>query len=101
MASSIIHLAITNELIKLLSFTDANRLKFGAVVVDAGVGGNMYGNAHMKVNVQDGTKNLNSTFVLFRPYGTDNVNRLQVIQWVICSFFFWENIVPDYNTTIR
>ncbi len=56
MASSIIHLAITNELIKRLSFTDANRLKFGAVVVDAGVGGNMYGNAHMKVNVQDGKK---------------------------------------------
>ena len=43
MASSIIHLAITNELIKLLSFTDANRLRFGAVVVDAGVGGNKYG----------------------------------------------------------
>ena len=43
MASSIIHLAITNELIKRLSFTDANRLKFGAVVVDAGVGGNKYG----------------------------------------------------------
>ena len=56
MASSIIHLAITNELVKRLSFTDANRLKFGAVVVDAGVGGNKYGNAHMKVNVQDGTK---------------------------------------------
>ena len=54
MASSIIHLAITNELTKRLSFTDANRLKFGAVVVDAGVGGNKYGNAHMKVNVQDG-----------------------------------------------
>ena len=56
MASSIIHLAITNELIKRLSFTDANRLKFGAIVVDAGVGGNKYGTAHMKVNVQDGTK---------------------------------------------
>ena len=56
MASSIIHLAITNELVKRLSFTDANRLKFGAVVVDAGVGGNKYGNAHMKVNVQNGTK---------------------------------------------
>ena len=56
MASSIIHLAITNELIKRLSFIDANRLKFGAVVVDAGVGGNKYGNAHMKITVQDGTK---------------------------------------------
>ena len=48
MASSIIHLAITNELIKRLSFIDANRLKCGAVVVDAGVGENKYGNAHMK-----------------------------------------------------
>ena len=40
MASSIIHLAITNELTKRLSFTDVSRLKFGAVVVDAGAGGN-------------------------------------------------------------
>ena len=53
MASSIVHLAITNELTKRLSFSDTNRLKFGAVVVDAGIGGNMYGNAHMKVNVLD------------------------------------------------
>lgn len=56
MASSIIHLAITNELRKRLSFTDANRLQFGAIVVDAGVGGNKKGKAHMKVTVQDGTK---------------------------------------------
>ena len=56
MASIIIHLAITNELTKRLSFFDANRLKFGAVVVDAGTGGNKYGNAHMKVNVLDETK---------------------------------------------
>ncbi len=56
MASSIIHLAITNELIKRLSFADGNRLKFGAIVVDAGAGGNKYGNAHMKITVQDGTK---------------------------------------------
>lgn len=56
MASSIIHLAITNELTKRLSFFDTNRLKFGAVVVDAGTGENKFGNAHMKVNVLDGTK---------------------------------------------
>jgi hypothetical protein len=56
MASSIIHFAITNELTKRLSFADAGRLKFGAVVVDAGVGGNRNGNAHMKVNVLDGKK---------------------------------------------
>ncbi len=54
MASSIVHLAITNELTKRLSFSDTNRLKFGAVVVDAGIGGNKYGTAHMKVNVLDG-----------------------------------------------
>ena len=56
MASSIIHLAITNELTKRLSFTDVSRLKFGAVVVDAGAGGNQNSNAHMKINVQGGEK---------------------------------------------
>ena len=58
MASSIIHLAITNELTKRLSFTDVSRLEFGAVVVDAGVGGNQNGNSHMKINVQDGKKKI-------------------------------------------
>ncbi len=56
MASSIVHLAITNELSKRLSFKDLNRLKFGAIVVDAGVGGNEFGNAHLKVNVLDDKK---------------------------------------------
>ena len=56
MASSIIHLAITNELTKRISFIDTNRLKFGATVVDAGVGGNKTGCAHMKVIVLNGTK---------------------------------------------
>ncbi|MCR4642377.1 MAG: hypothetical protein K5697_10155 [Lachnospiraceae bacterium] len=56
MASSIIHLAITNELTKQLTFSDVARLKFGAVVVDAGVGGNQYSNTHLKINVQDGKK---------------------------------------------
>ncbi len=56
MASSIVHLAVTNELTKRLSFTDTNRLKFGAVIVDGGVGGNINGNAHLKVNVLDGKK---------------------------------------------
>jgi len=37
MASSIVHLAITNELAKRVSFSDTSRLKFGAVVVDAGM----------------------------------------------------------------
>lgn len=56
MASSIIHLAITTELTKRLPFVDAGRLKFGAVVVDAGVGGNRNGNTHLKVTVLDGKK---------------------------------------------
>lgn len=53
MASSIVHLAVTNELTKQLSFNNINRLKFGAIVVDAGKGGNTNGNAHMKVNLAD------------------------------------------------
>ena len=56
MASSIVHLAITNELTKVIDFSDSARLKFGAVVVDAGAGGNQYGNTHMKIFVEDGKK---------------------------------------------
>ena len=56
MASSIVHLAITNELTKKIVFKDPAGLKFGAVVVDAGVGGNQFGNTHMKVFVEDGKK---------------------------------------------
>lgn len=56
MASSIVHLAITNELTKKIVFSDPARLKFGAVVVDAGAGGNQYGNTHMKIFVEDGKK---------------------------------------------
>ena len=52
MASSIIHLAVTNELIKRYSFRNINRLKFGVVVVDAGYNGN----SHLKINVLDGLK---------------------------------------------
>ena len=56
MASSIVHLAVTNELTKQISFTDTNRLKFGAIVADYGAGGNQNGNSHLKVNVLDGKK---------------------------------------------
>jgi len=56
MASSIVHLAITNELAKRIAFTDTNRLKFGAIVVDAGVGGNQNGRSHLKVVVLGGEK---------------------------------------------
>ena len=38
MASSIIHLAITNELTKNYEFKDIARLKFGACLPDAGKG---------------------------------------------------------------
>ena len=56
MASSIVHLAVTNELVKRITFNDPDRLKFGAVVVDYGTGGNQNGNSHLKVNVLDGKK---------------------------------------------
>ena len=52
MASSVVHLAITNELTKMTEFHDINRLKFGAVMVDSG----SYGKSHLKVNVMDGKK---------------------------------------------
>ena len=38
MASSIMHLAVTSELTKRYKFKDINRLKFGAILVDAGEG---------------------------------------------------------------
>ncbi|SDB67582.1 hypothetical protein [Butyrivibrio sp. INlla16] len=38
MASSIIHLAVTNELTKRYEFKDEGRLKFGAILPDAGNG---------------------------------------------------------------
>ncbi len=49
MASSIIHLAVTGELIKQRQFTDVNRLRFGAVLPDAG-----HGSSHMKIYVAGG-----------------------------------------------
>ena len=36
MASSIMHLAVINELTKKFTFKDESRLKFGAVLPDAG-----------------------------------------------------------------
>ena len=52
MASSVVHLAITNELSGKIDFNDINRLKFGAVIADAGI----YGKSHLKINVSDGKK---------------------------------------------
>ena len=52
MASSVVHLAIINELIKKYSFKNINRLKCGVVIVDAGYNGN----SHLKINILDGLK---------------------------------------------
>ena len=52
MASSIVHLAVTNEIIASLDFNNTDRLKFGAVVVDSGYGGN----SHLKIHILDGQK---------------------------------------------
>lgn len=52
MASSVVHLAITNELIKRYSFKNINRLKCGVVIVEAGYNGN----SHLKISVLDGLK---------------------------------------------
>jgi len=49
MASSIIHYAITCELIKRRHFNDPDRLKLGSVLADA-----VYnGNSHMKISVSE------------------------------------------------
>ena len=56
MASSIVHLAITNEITKKVSFCHPGRLEFGAVVVDAGKSGNKTGDSHLQIMVLDGKK---------------------------------------------
>ena len=56
MASTIVHLAITNELTKRISFADTSRLKFGAIVADFGTDGNQNGSSHLKVDVLDSRK---------------------------------------------
>lgn len=53
MASSIIHYAITCELIKRRQFDNPDRLKLGSILVDAGYNGN----SHMKISVAGGHKN--------------------------------------------
>ena len=52
MASSVIHYAITNELIKKHKFTDTDRLKLGSVLPDY----ECQGNSHMKIAVAGGHK---------------------------------------------
>lgn len=53
MASSIIHYAITCELIKRRQFNNPDRLKLGSILVDSGYNGN----SHMKISVAGGNKN--------------------------------------------
>lgn len=48
MASSIIHLAITNELAKRMDFSDAARLRLGSMLPDAACAGN---NGHLKTAI--------------------------------------------------
>lgn len=50
MASSIVHLAVTDELIKRHDFSDTNRLRFGSVIPDAG----SKEASHLKVSIMDG-----------------------------------------------
>lgn len=52
MASSIMHYAITCELIKRKKFKNPDRLKLGSILVDAGCNGN----SHMKISVAGGHK---------------------------------------------
>ena len=52
MASSIIHYAITCELIKRRQFDNPDRLKLGSILVDSGYNGN----SHMKISVAGGHK---------------------------------------------
>ena len=51
MASRIIHLAITNGLIKNYQFKDANRLKFGAILPDVYAAGKSTADSHFKIGV--------------------------------------------------
>lgn len=53
MASSIVHYAITCELIKRRQFNNPDRLKLGSILVDSGYNGN----SHMKISVAGGHKN--------------------------------------------
>lgn len=52
MASRIIHLAITNCILKNYGYKDRNRLDLGSVLPDAGAGGN----SHLKISIANGAK---------------------------------------------
>ncbi len=101
MASSIVHLAITNELLKRHSFNDINRLKYGAVIVDAGYNGN----SHLKIDVLDGKKTYD--FDAFRKMFGDKMREddfylgyyLHLVQDVLYRHFVydkyhWNPMIP-------
>lgn len=51
MASRIIHLAITNELIKQFDFSDVERLRLGTIMPDAASDRNEYNRSHFKIKI--------------------------------------------------
>ena len=56
MASRIIHLAITNELIKKYPIKEPNRLKLGSVLPDACAPGRTTEDSHLKIKLCGATK---------------------------------------------
>lgn len=52
MASRIIHLAVTNCILKNYSYKDKNRLELGCILPDAIISGN----SHLKINISSGSK---------------------------------------------
>lgn len=65
MASSIIHYAITCELIKKRQFNNPDRLKLGSILVDSGYNGN----SHMKISVVGGHKKTYDLDGYMKNYG--------------------------------
>ena len=102
MASSVIHYAITSELIKQRHFNDPDRLKLGSVLPDAGYNGN----SHMKISVSGGHKKTYDFESFRREYG-ELLNRddlylgyyLHLIQDVVHRHFVydkyhWDPTIP-------
>ena len=52
MASSMIHLAITNSIIDEMKIDDPFRLRLGCILPDAAV----HGNGHLKIRICDATR---------------------------------------------
>lgn len=56
MASRMMHLAITNELMRSYRFKDSDRLKFGAILPDACAEGASSADSHFKIGVCGNSK---------------------------------------------